>query len=493
MAKKKEDLGGVWRTVGGRRIFIKDGQDLYEAMNDSGKFTNLKKENFKRKKNDLNKGDVFVNKNGVKVEIVDVDEKGNTLRKMIQPDGKEDFKNFNEKDVKAMLNQNDYKKEASYKVDGKTFSEQDLRKEFDKELERGNVEKGTTYHEWKQGIVDDKNSNVKSETGYIDKRRKEIEFERDKGIYTGARETNPDGSYKHQKEMEAEDTLTSLRKADNWNDINSAIDNIKDEELKTMMKKEAQKLEENENGAWKSADYLARQYNFYKEDFERGKNAKIKIDLNDQDKLNEISDNYENVDKYELDEISRDYILNRRKEISYNKRMNDFVERDKKFREDQERKIVSDYENGEIGYDEVLQKFNGDRSKIDGVFDRNGYISPTTKEAYNDRRTFKNIAKFYGYDKLSNEEIERTLEHAEAKGLYHSKGDIEAMRRYLGRTVIEKDTGSAYSKPGKRWEILEEGKSAFGKPIYKVMDEDGNVMWRDADTFYKKKKIIKKR
>ena len=26
------DLGGVWRTVGGRRIFIKDGQDLETAM-----------------------------------------------------------------------------------------------------------------------------------------------------------------------------------------------------------------------------------------------------------------------------------------------------------------------------------------------------------------------------------------------------------------------------------------------------------------------------
>lgn len=205
MTKKKEDLGGVWRTVGGRRIFIKDGQDLYEAMNDSGKFTNLKKTNSQRKK--------------------------------------------------------------EYRVDGKTISEQDLRREFDKELERGNVEKGTTYHDWKKGIVDDRNSNVSAvkeidyigqdgklhkmnsyeypkdrdayhkyltekygtykeeeikdkngrtdykklreefyesqkENTFLDKRNKEIEFERKKGIYTGARETNPDGSYKHQKEFE---------------------------------------------------------------------------------------------------------------------------------------------------------------------------------------------------------------------------------------------------------------------------------------------------
>lgn len=32
------DIGGVWRTVGGRRIFIKDGEDLATAMKKSGKF-----------------------------------------------------------------------------------------------------------------------------------------------------------------------------------------------------------------------------------------------------------------------------------------------------------------------------------------------------------------------------------------------------------------------------------------------------------------------
>ena len=37
--------GGVWRTVGGRRIFIKDGEDLSTAMKNSGKFKGSKKEN----------------------------------------------------------------------------------------------------------------------------------------------------------------------------------------------------------------------------------------------------------------------------------------------------------------------------------------------------------------------------------------------------------------------------------------------------------------
>lgn len=35
-----DDIGGIWRTVGGRRIFIKDGQDLATAMRESGKFSN---------------------------------------------------------------------------------------------------------------------------------------------------------------------------------------------------------------------------------------------------------------------------------------------------------------------------------------------------------------------------------------------------------------------------------------------------------------------
>lgn len=40
----KDDIGGVWRTIGGRRVFIKDGQDLASAMKESGKFKKKKKE-----------------------------------------------------------------------------------------------------------------------------------------------------------------------------------------------------------------------------------------------------------------------------------------------------------------------------------------------------------------------------------------------------------------------------------------------------------------
>ena len=46
-----DDIGGVWRTVGGRRIFIKDGEDLETAMKKSGKFKKSEiKDNDKKNK-----------------------------------------------------------------------------------------------------------------------------------------------------------------------------------------------------------------------------------------------------------------------------------------------------------------------------------------------------------------------------------------------------------------------------------------------------------
>lgn len=45
-----EDIGGVWRTIGGRRVFIKEGQDLASAMKESGKFKKTINQTKKEKK-----------------------------------------------------------------------------------------------------------------------------------------------------------------------------------------------------------------------------------------------------------------------------------------------------------------------------------------------------------------------------------------------------------------------------------------------------------
>lgn len=46
---KYDETDGVWRTIGGRRVFIKNGQSLSEAMKESGKFNKGKKANVKIK------------------------------------------------------------------------------------------------------------------------------------------------------------------------------------------------------------------------------------------------------------------------------------------------------------------------------------------------------------------------------------------------------------------------------------------------------------
>lgn len=43
MAKKYDEAEGVWRTIGGRRVFIRKSQSLVDAMVESGKFKDLKK------------------------------------------------------------------------------------------------------------------------------------------------------------------------------------------------------------------------------------------------------------------------------------------------------------------------------------------------------------------------------------------------------------------------------------------------------------------
>lgn len=49
------DIGGVWRTIGGRRVFIKDGDNLETAMKKSGKFRKITTEKKEREKYELNK------------------------------------------------------------------------------------------------------------------------------------------------------------------------------------------------------------------------------------------------------------------------------------------------------------------------------------------------------------------------------------------------------------------------------------------------------
>ena len=94
MAKLSFDDGdGVWRTIGGRRVFIREGQSLSDAMKKSGKFKNAKK-----------KDNTFEMNDEEKKKYEEVGQKIDDLTKEI------DRKNTYEKYVNEKLNDDEYLK-----------------------------------------------------------------------------------------------------------------------------------------------------------------------------------------------------------------------------------------------------------------------------------------------------------------------------------------------------------------------------------------------
>ena len=87
---------GIFRTVGGRRIFIKDGQDLASAMKESGKFKNKTDEQIKKVEKLENKKDELENK----INNLNYEELNEIFNKTQDPDTREILMNkMQEKDV----------------------------------------------------------------------------------------------------------------------------------------------------------------------------------------------------------------------------------------------------------------------------------------------------------------------------------------------------------------------------------------------------------
>lgn len=87
---------GVWRTVGGRRIFIKEGQDLASAMKESGKFKDKTDEQIKKVEKLENKKDELENK----INNLNYEELNEIFNKTQDPDTREIVMNkMQEKDV----------------------------------------------------------------------------------------------------------------------------------------------------------------------------------------------------------------------------------------------------------------------------------------------------------------------------------------------------------------------------------------------------------
>lgn len=94
---------GVWRTVAGRRIFIKNGQSLTDAMKNSGKFekNNLQaklKKQFENKNKELEKKIESI-RNSKKENLIVTDEKGNIIHEEIGSKNHTGYEDFDYKNT----------------------------------------------------------------------------------------------------------------------------------------------------------------------------------------------------------------------------------------------------------------------------------------------------------------------------------------------------------------------------------------------------------
>lgn len=118
---------GVWRTIGGRRVFIKDGQSLDDAMKESGKFK--KETNKKRATNNIDKIEEIrqeINKN-VKLDSKDNNKNNVRVREYMKehyPEIEYEFANdknegklshFKIRTVEEIQKEKEHFKEETYK------------------------------------------------------------------------------------------------------------------------------------------------------------------------------------------------------------------------------------------------------------------------------------------------------------------------------------------------------------------------------------------
>lgn len=95
-----DDIGGVWRTVGGRRIFIKAGKDLATAMKESGKFNNISSSNkLKSLEKQLAEAKGFLQKAKINNEITALKNAYDSYEEYQKAIQEQKLKNFILKDV----------------------------------------------------------------------------------------------------------------------------------------------------------------------------------------------------------------------------------------------------------------------------------------------------------------------------------------------------------------------------------------------------------
>jgi len=149
----KNDIGGVWRTIGGRRVFIKDGQDLASAMRESGKFKTAKKFS---KREELKKD--------IAHQVTEAEKNGNTAHAEI---GKRELERLNNEEKEQAVKDYENGKISADEVLNKFYGQEDKMKETFEQMgytapTKENIDKANTRHE--EFMKDLKNKDIEKDS-----------------------------------------------------------------------------------------------------------------------------------------------------------------------------------------------------------------------------------------------------------------------------------------------------------------------------------------
>lgn len=302
---------GVWRTIGGRRVFIKEGQDLASAMKESGKFKSAKKFS---KREELKKD--------IAHQVTEAEKNGNTAHAEI---GKRELERLN----------NEEKEQAVKDYENGKISAEDVLNKF---------------------------------YGQEDKMKEAFE----KMGYTAPTKENIDKANKRHEEFMS--GLKSKEEKKNSND---------------KFLEKAKALDDRDKGKISEEEYFKRLNDIDGLDNEKEK-AKVK----------------ENLDRLGVERP--EFLKDKEDSKNSNKDFKELVKTDDTY------KAVADWENGTKGYQETLERFGGDKEKMNARFKEMGYNPP----------------KDYGEDEL----LERVSRHHsyEAKQLGISEEKLSKMKSQEG-------------------------------------------------------------
>ena len=185
--------GGVWRTVGGRRIFIKDGSNLSSAMKESGKFKSKKKKIEELQKEYDSIQDMFSPRKAELRDKIDALKEGKSVdkykkeQKDKEAKQKEDYLKEKQQRLSEEREAKRKENEIKYKdIQVKEVNEKDIEKpkegyvrlyrglnqEFDKNYDRSSIDNPNGYESWTD------NPNLAKEYGknvyYMDVPKKDI-------------------------------------------------------------------------------------------------------------------------------------------------------------------------------------------------------------------------------------------------------------------------------------------------------------------------------